>query len=122
MQATSGKILLIWMQGVIECGLPLHVNLVSSYPEAKTGVHLICFLCVFFFPHNSIDVIVKNTNKFGNKLKSDKSNWWFWLTSKEFLAFLGIVIFMGLVKVPSLVEYCNDDGFFGQDFVLAPGN
>ena len=75
-----------------------------------------------FFSRNSIDVIVNNTNKFGNKLKSDKSYFrWFQLTSKEFLAFLGIVIFMGLVEVPSLPEYWNDDGFFGQDFVRASG-
>ena len=75
-----------------------------------------------FFSQNSIDFIVKNTNKFGNKLKSDKSYFrWFQLTSKEFLAFFGIVIFMGLVEVPSLVEYWNDDGFFGQDFVRASG-
>ena len=68
------------------------------------------------------DVIVKNTNIFGNKLKSDKSYFrWFQLTLKEFLAFLGIVIFMGLVEVPSLVEYWNDDGFFGQEFVRASG-
>ena len=53
-----------------------------------------------FFSQTSIDVIVKNTNKFGNKLKSDKSYFrWFQLTSKEFLAFLGIVIFMGLVEI-----------------------
>ena len=96
------------------------MNLVSSYPETKTGVHLICFLC--FFSSNSIDIIVKNTNKFGNKLKSDRSYFrWFQLTSKEFLAFLGSVIFMGLVEVPSLVEYWNNDGFFGQEFVRASG-
>ena len=75
-----------------------------------------------FFSRNSIDVIVKNTNIFGNKLKSDKSYFrWFQLTLKEFLPFLGIVIFMGLVEVPSLVEYWNDDGFFGQEFVRASG-
>ena len=28
---------------------------------------------LFFFSQNSLDIIVKNTNKFGNKLKSDKS-------------------------------------------------
>ena len=76
------------------------------------------YLFPLFFSQNSIDVTVKNTNKFGNKLKSDKSYFrWFQLTLKEFLAFLGIVIFMGLVEVPSLVEYWNDDGFFGQEFV-----
>ena len=75
-----------------------------------------------FFSRNSIDTIVENTNKCGNKLKSDKSYFrWFQLTSKEFLAFHGIVIFMGLVEVPSLIEYQNDDGFFGQDFVRASG-
>ena len=45
----------------------------------------------------------------------------FHLTSKEFLAFLGILIFMGLVEVPTLTDYWNDDGFFGQDFVRASG-
>lgn len=28
---------------------------------------------------------------------------------------------MGLVDVPSLAEYWNDDGFFGQDFVRSSG-
>ena len=28
---------------------------------------------------------------------------------------------MGLVEVPTLLEYWNDDGFFGQDFVRASG-
>lgn len=75
-----------------------------------------------FFSQRSINLIVENTNKFGNKLKTDSSYFrWFQLTSKEFLAFLGIIIFMGLVDVPSLAEYWNDDGFFRQDFVRSSG-
>ena len=30
-------------------------------------------------------------------------------------------MFMGLVEVPTLPEYWNDDGFFGQDVVRASG-
>ena len=75
-----------------------------------------------FVSQASINTIVENTNKFANKLKTDKSYFrWFQLTSKEFLAFLGIIIFMGLVDVPSLAEYWNNDGFFGQDFIRASG-
>ena len=51
-----------------------------------------------FFSKSCIDVVVANTNKFANKVKAVKSYFrWFQLTAKEFLAFLGIVIFMGLV-------------------------
>lgn len=75
-----------------------------------------------FVSPNSIDVIVENTNTFANNLKSHKGYFrWFQLTSKEFLAFISIIIFMGLVEIPSLIEYWNDDGFFGQDFVRASG-
>ena len=64
---------------------------------------------LFICSHASINTIVENTIKFANKLKTDKSYFrWFQLTSKEFLAFLGIIIFMGLVDVPSLAEYWND--------------
>ena len=75
-----------------------------------------------FFSQSSIDVIVANTNKYANKIKADKSYFrWFRLSAKEFLAFIGIIIFMGLVEVPTLTEYWNDDGFFGQDFVPSSG-
>jgi len=41
---------------------------------------------------------------------------WFQLTT-ESLAFLGIVIFIGLVKFPTLPKYRNDDRVFRQYFL-----
>ena len=66
--------------------------------------------------------LMTNTNKYVNKIKADNSYFrWFQLSAKEFLAFIGIIIFNGLVEVPTLTEYWNDDGFFGQDFVRSSG-
>ena len=47
MEATYGGIPAILMKNLSDCPLLLSVSLVSSYPETKTGLLFLCFLCSF---------------------------------------------------------------------------
>ena len=99
-------------------------------PNRNEGFQLPCAgqkwspadLFLLFFSMRSIGIIVANTNAYakhlGTKLKSLK---WFPLTATEFLAFLSIIFFMGMVEVPVMRDYWNNDNFFGQDFIRNSG-
>ena len=67
-------------------------------------------LFLLFFPLKTISVIVKNTNSYAEQLKTKlKSFKWFPLTAKEFLAFLSLIFFMGMVEVPVIRDNWNQD-------------
>ena len=75
-----------------------------------------------FFSEDSVKTIIKNTEEYAATLKAKRPYLrWYPLTVKEFYAFLGIIIFMGLVDVPTVSEYWDSDGFFGQEFVRNSG-
>jgi len=75
-----------------------------------------------FLSLKTISVIVENTNSYSEQLKTKlKSFKWFPLTAKEFLAFLSLIFFMGMVEVPVIRDNWNQDNFFGQDFVRNSG-
>ena len=74
-------------------------------------------LFLLFFPLKTIFVIVENTISCAEQLKTKlKSFKWFPLTAKEFLAFLSVIFFMGMVEVPVIRDNWNQDNFFGHDF------
>ena len=55
---------------------------------------------LLFLPLKTISVIVENANSYAEQLKKKlKSFKWFSLTVKEFLAFLSLIFFMGMVKL-----------------------
>ena len=70
-----------------------------------------------FFGPNVMRDIGKNTNKQGQKMKeAGKKYNWKETTVQELYRFIAVVIFMGLVSVPTLQEYWSEDGFCGQPF------
>jgi Transposase IS4 len=69
----------------------------------------------FFFLFMNFDIVeqfVEATNSYAEMI--DTKNWKK-LTNKEFLAFVVIIVFMGVVKLPERTMYWQKDSF-GQDF------
>ena len=65
----------------------------------------------------SIATIVKNTNEYAACLKAKRSSFrWLPVTARDILAFVTL-IFTGMVEVPSISYYWNNDDFFGQAFM-----
>jgi hypothetical protein len=81
---------------------PLCENQDFSYLWIKTGHQLISSN---FFSVDSVKEIVKNTEEYAATVRAKRQYMrWFHLTVKELYAFLGIIIFMGLVDVPTIPE------------------
>lgn len=75
-----------------------------------------------FFSLEIMKQIVKNTEEYAATVRAKrKSLRWLTLTVKELYAVIGIIIFMGLIDVPTIPEYWNSDGFYGQEFVKNSG-
>lgn len=75
-----------------------------------------------FFPLESVKQIVTNTEEYAATVRAKrKSMRWFPLTVKELYAISGIILFMGLVDVPTIPDYWNSDGFYGEQFVKNSG-
>ena len=90
-------------------------------PRREPGVQLPAManyspvdLFKLFFTTQVVESLVANTNKYAES--HDKSFRWQPLTGRKFYAFLAIVIFMGMVRVPSVQDYWEQD-MFGQRFV-----
>jgi len=59
-----------------------------------------------FFTNSVLETIVKNTNSYGaNRSSSGKKFHWVPLTVSEFLAYISLVLYMGLVKVKTYANY-----------------
>ncbi|XP_051511237.1 piggyBac transposable element-derived protein 4-like isoform X1 [Myxocyprinus asiaticus] len=59
-----------------------------------------------FFTNSGIETIVRNTNCYAEKrAEAGKKFLWVPLTVKEFHSYLALVVYMGLVKAKSLVDY-----------------
>jgi hypothetical protein len=76
-----------------------------------------------FLSQQILQVIVNNTNAYAARLTTKLITfcWSKLLTVREFLAFISIIYFMGLVDVPNIKDYWKHDNFFGQDFVRQSG-
>lgn len=74
---------------------------------------------LLFFSTQVLDTICKNTNKYAwtkilekpTHARSDGS--WEEITTAEMLKFIGLVIYMGIVKVPRLKRYWNVGNIYG---------
>jgi hypothetical protein len=66
-----------------------------------------------FFTHRVVDDLTKNTNK--HMERNPKAYKWSPVSRQKFYAWLGVLIFMGLVRLPSVQDYWEQD-FFGQRF------
>ena len=75
-------------------------------------------LFLLFFSLASVGTIVKNTNEYAAHQKAKRPSFrWSPVTVKDILAFVSLIIFMGMVDVPSIRDYWNNDNFFGQFFM-----
>lgn len=75
-----------------------------------------------FFSQETTQTIVNNTEEYAAKLKAKRPYMrWNPLTVNELYSFIGIIIFMGLISVPTLTEYWKTGSYFGQDFVRNSG-
>ena len=75
-----------------------------------------------FLSQATIQTIVQNTNEYAAQIAAKwKSFKWVPLTSHDFLSFISLIIFMGLVDLPALSDYWSSDGFFGQNFIKNSG-
>lgn len=61
---------------------------------------------LFFFTTSVIDTIIRSTNAFAEKrAEAGKKFTWKPLEVKDFVTYIGIVIYMGLVNAKSVVDY-----------------
>ena len=68
------------------------------------------------------DTIVASTNAYAARLKAKWPSFrWYNVTAKEFYCVFAIIIFMGMVDVPTISSYWSSDSFFGQDFIQESG-
>ncbi|KAL0829835.1 hypothetical protein ABMA28_003318 [Loxostege sticticalis] len=81
-------------------------------PHNMDGKSCIDFF-IFFFNVNFWNLIVECTNKCGNKLKTEANTSrarfakWKDLTISELKVFIGIILFMGTIKLNRMADYCS---------------
>ncbi|XP_017792479.1 PREDICTED: piggyBac transposable element-derived protein 4-like, partial [Habropoda laboriosa] len=84
-----------------------------------------------YFTEELVDSIIKETNNYANeeirkKQLSRKSTWhkWYDITKEEFLAFIAVILNMGLIQLPNMQEYWSTASnsripFFPETFTKA---
>ncbi|XP_033855228.3 piggyBac transposable element-derived protein 4-like [Acipenser ruthenus] len=83
----------------------------------KTITYTDIDLFKLFFSKDTVAKICSNTNKQGEKQqKKGKKYPWKPLGVQEFYTFLAVVIFMGIVRMPTLQEYWTDENMYGSYF------
>lgn len=83
----------------------------------STAVYSPLELFQLYFNMATIGTIVQNTNTYAEQRKSAglKLKWTI-LTVKEFFGFLALVIYMGIVKLPAIVDYWSKRKGFNLEF------
>ena len=76
----------------------------------------------FIFVHRSstqpLETMAKNSKEYAARIKARHTSFRLLpITVNDLLAFIAMIIFMGMVTVPAMNDYWNDDNFFGQDFM-----
>ena len=70
-----------------------------------------------YFNREVVDTLVRNTNAHAAKQEENGKKFkWTPLDSRKFYAFIALLVFMGMVRVPQVQDYWANDHFFGQEF------
>ena len=65
-----------------------------------------------FFTSSVLDIIVQETNRYASTCLGDRSESWTAVTTNELCAYMGCMILMGFIKLPSLRDYWKKDRVF----------
>ncbi len=67
---------------------------------------------MLFFNCSLLEMIVDQTNKYAAECLGDRYSTWQTITVEELQAYMGFMILMGLVKLPSIYDYWQKDEVF----------
>ena len=65
-----------------------------------------------FFTSSVLDIMVQETNRYASTCLGDRSESWTAVTTNELCAYMGCMILMGFIKLPSLRDYWKKDRVF----------
>ncbi|XP_057178449.1 piggyBac transposable element-derived protein 4-like [Triplophysa rosa] len=82
----------------------------------RTANYTALQLFQLFFTNSVLLTIIKNTNDFGSTHHSNPSNPWIDVTVRDMLAFMAMVIYMGLIKLPSITDYWRESHLYSLPF------
>ncbi|XP_067283804.1 piggyBac transposable element-derived protein 4-like isoform X2 [Pseudorasbora parva] len=69
-----------------------------------------------FFTNSMLQTVIKNTNDYGSIHHSNPSNPWIDMSLPDIFAFMAIIIYMGLVKLPALSDYWRVGNLYSFPF------
>uniref|UniRef100_A0A3Q2VE55 PiggyBac transposable element-derived protein domain-containing protein n=1 Tax=Haplochromis burtoni TaxID=8153 RepID=A0A3Q2VE55_HAPBU len=80
-----------------------------------TASYTLLQLFQLYFTNSMLLTIIKNTNDFGSTCHKP-SNPWIDLTLQDMYAFMAMVIYMGLVKLPAITDYWRGSKLYSLPF------
>ena len=69
-------------------------------------------ILVLFFTSPIVNHISQHSNKYGSERVGEKFSTWQKMTMEELLAYIGIMVLMGIVRLPSIRDYWSKSGIY----------
>ena len=88
-----------------------HVGMQEGGP-CITIPSLVKEIFFLFFTSSVLDIMVQETNRYASTCLGDRSESWTAVTTNELCAYMGCMILMGFIKLPSLHDYWKKDRVF----------
>ncbi|XP_039547063.1 piggyBac transposable element-derived protein 4-like [Pimephales promelas] len=82
----------------------------------RTGTYTVLQFFQLFFSNTLLQTIITNTNDFGSTHYSKPSNPWIDITLQDIFAFIAMVIYMGIVKLPSITDFWRGGNLYSLPF------
>ncbi|XP_049445727.1 piggyBac transposable element-derived protein 4-like isoform X1 [Epinephelus fuscoguttatus] len=82
----------------------------------RTATYTALQLFQLFFTDTVIKTITQNTNDYGSTHHSTPSNPWINITVKDMLAFMSLIIYMGIVKCTAFTDYWRGGKLYSLPF------
>ncbi len=82
----------------------------------RTATYTVLQLYQLFFTNSLLQTIIQNTNDYGSIHHTKPSNPWIDVTLQDMFAFMAMVIYMGLVKLPAITDYWRGGNLYNLPF------